>query len=142
MIDRMPTPTEFLTVTDAVGWEHAYDRDAVAASLAGSLRGVVAVVDSQVIGVGRLVGDGAIYFYLQDLAVMPPYQRCGIGAAMLRRLEEWIAVQAGPKAFVGLFAAGDSMSLYRRFGYSRHEGMTGAFRVGPHRVDEGRDGAV
>ncbi|MEV0807569.1 GNAT family N-acetyltransferase [Micromonospora sp. NPDC050200] len=63
---------------------------------------------------------------------MPERQRRGVGAAILRRLEEWIAGHASPGAFVGLFAAGESVALYRRFGYAVHDDMTGMFRVGPH----------
>lgn len=138
VLDRLPTVEEFLSVTDAVGWSHAYDRAAVPDSLTRSLRGVVAVTDDQVIGVGRLVGDGAVYFYVEDLAVRPDWQGRGVGTTMLTRLESWIATVAGPRAFVGLFAAGDSPRLYRRFGYQQHPGMTGMFRVGPHQADTQR----
>ncbi|MGY0005846.1 GNAT family N-acetyltransferase [Micromonospora sp. I033] len=133
LVDRLPTVEEFVAVTTAVGWTDAYDPAAIPASLAASLHGVVAVEDDRVIGIGRLVGDGAIYYYLQDLAVVPERQRRGVGAAILARLEEWIAGRASARAFVGLFAAGESAGLYRRFGYQVHEGMTGMFRVGPRR---------
>ncbi|RQW86527.1 GNAT family N-acetyltransferase [Micromonospora globispora] len=133
LVDRLPTVEEFVAVTTAVGWTDAYDPAAIPASLAASLHGVVAVEGDRVIGIGRLVGDGAIYYYLQDLAVVPERQRRGVGAAILTRLEEWIAGRAGTRTFVGLFAAGESVSLYRRFGYAVHEGMTGMFRVGPYR---------
>ncbi|MEV4416458.1 GNAT family N-acetyltransferase [Catellatospora sp. NPDC049609] len=131
IIDRMPTTAEFTAVTAAVGWQHAYDPDAVPASLARSLHGVVAVCDGAVVGVGRVIGDGAIYFYLQDIAVVPEHQGRGVGRALLTALERWIATQAGPRSFVGLFAAGESVRLYEQFGYRRHDDMTGMFRVGP-----------
>ena len=134
LVDRLPTVEEFVAVTTAVGWADAYDPAAIPASLAASLHGVVALEGDRVIGIGRLVGDGAIYYYLQDLAVLPERQRRGVGAAILTRLEEWIAGRAGTRTFVGLFAAGESVSLYRRFGYAVHEGMTGMFRVGPYRT--------
>jgi GNAT superfamily N-acetyltransferase len=133
LVDRLPTVGEFVAVTSAVGWADAYDRAAIPASLAASLHGVVAVEGDRVIGLGRLVGDGAIYYYLQDLAVLPERQRRGVGAAILGRLEEWIAARASSRTFVGLFATAESVSLYRRFGYAVHDEMTGMFRVGPHR---------
>ncbi|MEH0845056.1 GNAT family N-acetyltransferase [Micromonospora sp. CPCC 205711] len=135
LVDRLPTVAEFVAVTRAVGWDDAYDPAAIPASLAGSLHGVLAVEGDRVIGLGRLIGDGAIYYYLQDLAVVPERQRRGVGAAILRRLEEWIAGRASNRTFIGLFAAGESASLYRRFGYAVHDGMTGMFRVGPLGAD-------
>ncbi|MFE9205501.1 GNAT family N-acetyltransferase [Micromonospora sp. NPDC007230] len=131
LVDRLPTVEEFVAVTTAVGWTEAYDPAAIPASLAASLHGVVAVEGDRVIGIGRLIGDGAIYYYLQDLAVVPERQRRGVGAAILDRLEEWIAGRASSRTFVGLFATGESVSLYRRFGYAVHDEMTGMFRVGP-----------
>ncbi|MFR9778316.1 GNAT family N-acetyltransferase [Micromonospora sp. MS34] len=137
--DRLPTVEEFVAVTTAVGWTDAYDPAAIPASLAASLHAVVAVEGDRVIGLGRLIGDGAIYYYLQDLAVLPERQRRGVGAAILARLEEWIAGRASSRTFVGLFAAGASVSLYRRFGYAVHDDMTGMFRVGPRRAPAGRE---
>ncbi|MFC0003056.1 GNAT family N-acetyltransferase [Micromonospora siamensis] len=134
LVDRLPTVEEFVAVTRAVGWGDAYDPAAIPASLAATLHAVVAVEGERVIGLGRLIGDGAIYYYLQDLAVLPERQRRGVGAAILRRLDEWLAGRASTRTFVGLFAAGDSVALYRRFGYAVHDDMTGMFRVGPPRV--------
>ncbi|MEV0722905.1 GNAT family N-acetyltransferase [Micromonospora purpureochromogenes] len=134
LVDRLPTVEEFVAVTRAVGWADAYDPAAIPASLAASLHAVVAVEGDRVIGLGRLIGDGAIYYYLQDLAVVPERQRRGVGAAILGRLEEWIAGRASARTFVGLFAAGGSVALYRRFGYAVHDDMTGMFRVGPRRT--------
>jgi ribosomal protein S18 acetylase RimI-like enzyme len=56
----------------------------MAASPEGSLAVVVALDGSQVIGMGRLVGDGVTYFYVQELAVLPAYQGRGIGRTAQR----------------------------------------------------------
>jgi putative acetyltransferase len=37
---------------------------------------------------GRLVGDGAMYWYLQEIVVLPKYQRQGIGAQLLEFAKE------------------------------------------------------
>ncbi|GAB4059891.1 GNAT family N-acetyltransferase [Catellatospora paridis] len=133
VIDRLPTLDEFITVTSAVGWQHAYDLDALPLSLERTRHAVVAVHEGEVVGVGRVLGDGAIYFYLHDIAVLPAHQGRGVGRAIVTALERWIATQAGPRSFVGLFAAGDSMRLYETFGYRADPAMTGVYRVGPYR---------
>jgi len=48
------------------------------ASLAHSVYGVVVVHADQVIGMGRIVGDGFMYFYIQDVAVLPEFQGYGM----------------------------------------------------------------
>ena len=37
---------------------------------------------------GRLVGDGAMYWYLQEIVVLPEYQRQGIGAQLIEFAKE------------------------------------------------------
>jgi ribosomal protein S18 acetylase RimI-like enzyme len=86
LLDRLPTPSEHRRLAEAVGWAHAFEWGTMPASLEGSLAGVIALDSGQVIGMGRLVGDGVKYFYVQDLAVLPAYQGRGIGTALLHRL--------------------------------------------------------
>ena len=55
-------------------------------ALDGGLYSVVAYVDGQVAGIGRVVGDGRIAFFIKDLVVLPQYQGDGVGTAVLRAL--------------------------------------------------------
>ncbi|WP_149830246.1 GNAT family N-acetyltransferase [Streptomyces tailanensis] len=128
LLDRLPTPAEHRRIAEAVGWSNAFDWGTVPASLAGSLTGVVAVEGEDVIGMGRLVGDGVKYFYVQDLAVLPAYQGAGIGTALLRRLLDHAAGTAPSTAFVGLFATDGAVPLYQRHGFTRGD-MSGMFRL-------------
>ena len=40
-------------------------------ALKNNLYDVIAVADGEVIGMGRLVGDGVMYWYLQEIVVLP-----------------------------------------------------------------------
>jgi GNAT superfamily N-acetyltransferase len=53
------------------------------------------------VGMGRLVGDGVMYFYVQDLAVEPGYQGRGVGQAILDALLGWVRQVAPAPAFIG-----------------------------------------
>ncbi|MED1425669.1 GNAT family N-acetyltransferase, partial [Bacillus altitudinis] len=61
--------------------------------------------NNQIIGMGRIVGDGAIYFYIQDIVVHPEYQKNGIGKKIMNTLVEYLNQNAPDKAFIGLFAS-------------------------------------
>jgi GNAT superfamily N-acetyltransferase len=128
LLDRLPTPAEHRRLAEAVGWTEAFDWDTVPTSLAGSLAGTVALDGDHVIGMGRLVGDGVKYFYVQDLAVLPEYQGAGIGTALLHRLLDLVASTAPSTAFVGLFATDGAIPLYRRREFSPGD-LTGMFRL-------------
>lgn len=127
--DRLPTIDEYADLCTAVGWAPVLNFDAAPASLARSLLGVVATRDGRVVGMGRVVGDGAIYHYLQDVVVHPDLQRSGIGDAIVGRLVARIHAQAPERAFIGVFAATGTAPFYERHGFVEHEALLGMFQV-------------
>ena len=133
-VDRVPMPGEHRRLAESVGWTHAFDWDAMPASLAASVCGVTVERDGETVAMGRVVGDGVYYFYVQDVVVLPELQGQGIGDEVLRRLVARVDEIAPPKAFIGLFAAGESPRFYERHGFAVHQGMTGMFRVVPSRA--------
>ncbi len=95
-------------------------------ALANNLYDVIAVKDDEVIGMGRLVGDGAMYWYLQEIVVLPEYQGEGIGTAIVNKLLEYISehTEEGNFTSVGLTAAEGKEGFYERFGFAKSRGMT------------------
>lgn len=117
-VDAVPTVEEHGALAISVGWHGDFHWGSVPASLAGSLCGVVAYDgDDQPVAMGRVVGDGAFYFYIQDVAVHPDHQRQGLGSQVVRRLRDQIEAMAGADCFVGLFATPDGQTLYAREGF-------------------------
>ena len=43
-----------------------------------------------VIALGRVIGDGAFYFYVQDVVVLPEHQGNGIGTVIVESLIEQV----------------------------------------------------
>ena len=89
-------------------------------SLRGSLVTFKYVENGRTLGMGRVVGDGARNFYLQDVFIYPDAQRRGIGSAIVDALLNWIksSIPAGRTATVGLMAATGKEPFYERFGFS------------------------
>ncbi|GAB4575002.1 MAG: GNAT family N-acetyltransferase [Anaerolineae bacterium] len=129
LIERVPTTEEHRALFEAVGW-HPYTPQETAIALANSLHGVVAVVDGHTIGMGRVIGDGGKFFYIQDFAVRPEHQGQGIGQAMLNRLLAFIQANAPGEPFVGLFATQAAIPLYRKYGFEpRTEVLSGMWMI-------------
>jgi ribosomal protein S18 acetylase RimI-like enzyme len=87
LVDNILTPEDFVRLRTATGFadiplEHARK------ALQNGLINVSAIKDGELIGMGRLVGDGAMYWYLQEIVVLPKYQRQGIGAQLLEFAKE------------------------------------------------------
>jgi GNAT superfamily N-acetyltransferase len=128
-IARVPTPDEHRLLAESVGWHDAFAWEAMPASLSASVAGIVVLYDGRPIGMGRVIGDGAFYFYLQDVVVVPEHQGHGIGTVIVESLVEQVEQIAPAKGFIGLFAAGRAAELYARHGFAAQPGMTGMFRV-------------
>lgn len=77
----------YLQLRDAVSWKKLSNEQAQKA-LDHSLYVVVAYEDEMPVGMGRIVGDGAVICYVQDLIVVPNQQGKGIGSILIERLKE------------------------------------------------------
>lgn len=91
-----------------------------------SLFNVTAICGGKVVGMGRLVGDGAMYWYLQEIIVQPEYQGKGIGKSIVNRLLEHIRSAAIPGTIIdiGLTAVKGKEPFYEKFGFTvRPTGM-------------------
>jgi hypothetical protein len=62
LVERPPTVEEYRRLREAVGWEHV-DVQATEAGLRNALFSVCVIHKDEVIGCGRVVGDGGIYSY-------------------------------------------------------------------------------
>lgn len=75
---------EVLNLYRAVGWTAYADQPAVlAAALAGSSHVVLAHEGEVLVGLARVVSDGASVAYLQDVLVHPEHRRAGLGAVLV-----------------------------------------------------------
>jgi GNAT superfamily N-acetyltransferase len=86
---------EVVALYRSVGWT-AYSEQprTLQAALAGSSRVVVARRDGRLVGLARVVSDGATIAYLQDVLVDPAEQRAGVGRALVAAaLEPYAAVR-------------------------------------------------
>ncbi|EFM10677.1 GCN5-related N-acetyltransferase [Paenibacillus curdlanolyticus YK9] len=131
IIERPPTVDEHKSLWDAVGWGKL-DTEMSEQSLANSVYGAVVVCDGKVVGMGRIVGDGAMYFYIQDVAVLPEHQKQGIGKMIVDQLLAFIKKRKYKNgiAFVGLFASHGNDKFYEQYGFKDHSPeMTGMFTV-------------
>ena len=95
-------------------------------ALENNLYDLVAVADGEVIGMGRIVGDGVMYWYLQEIVVLPEYQGKGIGTAIVNKLMDYIKehTEKGEFTSVSLTAAEGKEGFYEKFGFSKSRGMT------------------
>ncbi len=69
----------------SVNWKKLSDEQ-MEKALKNSLITFCAYDDGKPVGMGRIVGDGAVICYIQELVVCPEYQGKGVGNALMQRL--------------------------------------------------------
>ncbi len=111
-----PSAQEFSDLRAKVGWGETC-LEMGAKSLAQSLFHVVIREGNKLIAMGRIVGDGVMYFYVQDVVVDPDYQKLGLGAVLMTHIEDYLAKTAQPGSTIGLLAAQGKEAFYQRYGY-------------------------
>ena len=77
---------DVLPLYQAVGWTNYTNQpQMLEQSLAHSLATYLARDGEEIVGVVRLIGDGFSSVFVQDLIVLPSYQRQGIGSALMKK---------------------------------------------------------
>jgi len=125
---RSPTVAEYNKLRSLVGWE---EKDDIVADVAlkNAVFSVVAVEQDTVIGFGRIIGDGGLYFYIQDMIIHPEFQNKGLGKSLMKELMGYININAKSGAFVGLMAAKGLEKYYESFGFkARDEDAPGMYQ--------------
>ena len=127
IIRRNPTAEEYQLLRRGVGWPDV-EPEAMERGLRNSLFSVCAIHQGVVVGTGRVVGDGGIYFYLQDIIVHPKHQGKHVGRSIIDSIMKYIESAAQEGAFVGLMAAEGVARLYERYGFAiRPENRPGMY---------------
>lgn len=128
--NNIPTLKEYKYLCESVGWTNYMNFDVADTSLRNSIYCITVKDNEQIVGMGRIVGDGAIYFYIQDIVVHPNYQKNGIGNEIMHLLVEYLNKNAPDKAFVGLFASEGKEPFYGKYNFKDFSpNMTGMFTV-------------
>ncbi len=116
-LEEAPSVENYNAMRTAVGWFTYDDPDKLREALAASLHHVTAWKDGRMIGMTRVVGDGRITFYIQDVIVRPEFQGLGVGREMMDRAMAYIRGRTIPNAVIGLMSAKGKEEFYEKFGF-------------------------
>ena len=121
MIERVENKLDvetYLDIRASVHWK-VLRKEQAEKALNNSLYTVMAVENGKTIGMGRIVGDGAVICYIQDFVVRPEYQGTSIGRKMMERLiahvEELRMDQS--EMMLCLMCAKGRERFYEKFGF-------------------------
>jgi GNAT superfamily N-acetyltransferase len=112
-----PTLNEYRRLYESAGWASGkvISDATLQKAIDNSWYWVSVYDDDAIVGIGRLVSDGALYAFVCDMIVLPSYRCKGIGSAILRMLKE----KCNEIGFqrVWLFAAPGRTEFYVKNGF-------------------------
>ena len=95
-------------------------------ALEGTLFLVSVYEEDELIGLGRIVGDGGIAFIVCDIMVDKKFQRRGIANQIMEMIDQWFDENTHESSFITLLAKVPADKLYRK----HHFDYIGEDRVG------------
>lgn len=115
----LPSVERYRFLREACG---LFPKSEKAASIAvkNSLCSVIVVdtaSENEVIGMGRLVGDGGCHCQVVDICVLPEHQKQGLGKQIMQMLDDFIERELPPSCYINLIADGEAYGLYAKFGF-------------------------
>ncbi|MEE1229430.1 MAG: GNAT family N-acetyltransferase [Lachnospiraceae bacterium] len=108
----------YLTLRKAVDFK-PLSRDQAKRALDNSLYILTAFKDGKAVGMGRIVGDGAVICYVQDLIIRPEVQGQGVGGLILETLKTFVINLGfqGTEMMFDLMCAKGRESFYKKHGF-------------------------
>lgn len=113
-IFEIPQPQEYCEMRVKAGLSPK-SLAAAEKGLPNSLFAVCLREQDKLVGMGRVIGDGACFFEIVDIAVDPDYQGKGFGKQIMLAIEDYLADAAMEGSYVSMVA--DVPEFYKPFGY-------------------------
>ena len=108
----------YLSLREHVNWIKL-DRQQAQRALDNSIEVVTVYDGDRPIGMGRIVGDRSVISYIQDLIIIPEYQRMAIGSALVEKLISYVndMTQPGTRMMLCLMCAKGREKFYEKHGF-------------------------
>jgi len=116
LLAETPSPEDYLRLRIMAGLTPK-TAEGAAAGLPNTVFAVVVRKASKVVGMGRVIGDGRLFFQVVDIAVLPEHQGQGLGKAIVGALVDHLRATAPKGAYVSLMADGEAHRLYAQYGF-------------------------
>lgn len=118
--ERKPLVEEYIKLRNSISWR-VLQHDKIEEGLNNSTYCVCVEDQGNIIGFGRIVGDGATVFYIQDIMVIPSYQKQKIGTLIMKKIMDYIDDNCIEGAIIGLIAISELDRFYKKFGFTYNQ---------------------
>lgn len=108
---------DYYRLRESVKWNN-FSEVQTKKALSHSVYTITAIENNQVIGMGRLIGDG-LYYTIVDIIVHPEYQNKGIGSRIMDMIIEYVdrETPVGGRSSILLAAEKGKEEFYSKKGF-------------------------
>ncbi|MFS0859250.1 MULTISPECIES: GNAT family N-acetyltransferase [Paenibacillus] len=121
-----PSAAEYLSLRKSAGLS-AMSKEGAEIGLPNSLFAVCLREENEIVGMGRVIGDGGCFFQVVDIAVRPDQQGRGYGKLIMSEIMNYLCEHVPARGLVSLLADVPADRLYAQFGFTytspKSEGM-------------------
>ena len=117
IVEETINPSTFNYLRKKVGWEEHNINDIELALKNTKYICLAKNDENEIIGMARIIGDEGMYYYIQDVIVIPEYRKIGVGASIMNKVMEYINLNNKNGIFVGLMAAKGKEGFYKKYGF-------------------------
>ncbi len=112
------TVQQFEYLYKSTGWP-LFSSSQVRQSLKNDVYHISAWIENEIVGMGRLLGDMAMYWYIQNLIVLPEYQSIGVGTTIMNYLLTFVRNNSlsNSQVVIGLMCSEHTASFYQKFSF-------------------------
>ena len=116
VIEKVPTPEKYMYLRKAANMTPR-NIEGVAKGLGNELFSVLLInkENEEIIGMGRIIGDGGTVFQICDMTVVSEWQNQGGGTMIMNALMAFIEKQNVDRAYINLIA--DVDNFYEKWGF-------------------------
>lgn len=113
---ELPSVEDYLALRQEAGLS-PMSIEGASAGLPNSVFAVTVYAGEQLVGMGRVIGDGGCFFQVTDIAVKPSFQGQGLGKSIMQEIRTFLD-SVPEKAYISLIADGEAAKLYAKYGFA------------------------
>jgi GNAT superfamily N-acetyltransferase len=116
--ENVLTTSEFNFLCSSVGWIAPVEKQ-TAKALENTLSTFSVFYDDTLVGMGRLLGDYAMSYYVKDVAILPEYQGKGICKKLMEHMLAYVKTQLPPgwRVIFELISSKGKEGFYSKLGF-------------------------
>lgn len=114
--EELPSPEKYNELREIVGWG-SLDKRVVEKSLPKSIYSITAKYNNEIVGFARIIGDGGLCFYIQEIIVHPDHQRKSIASKFMNYIMVYLEKNAINRSYIGVFVGKGLEDFYKRYGF-------------------------